>query len=242
MQNSPVLTPAQPLPFLQAMAKAITGPNTVNFRALAQNPKATAGQGFLWIAIGSAISSLISGVLFAIFPNNPLQSGPLIDLFNQYSGIEIPRTYNVAPSIFSVLTTLICGIPLGVVVAVIVTAILAGLIHLMASLLGGHGDYGKLVYMLALVQVPFGLIGSILTPIPYLGCLSFLIGLYALVLEVLAIEGVYLFGVAKAALTLLIPVIVICLVLTCLLVGIISIFGIAIRDAFQNMPQGFPSP
>jgi len=242
MAYDPVVTPAQPMSFFQAMGKALTGPNTANFRALAQNPKANAGQGFLWIAIGSAISSLISGVLFTLFPNNPfLQSGPLVDLMNEY-GFNVPTTIPSGPNIFSLATTLVCGIPAGVVGALIGTAILAGLIHLMAGLLGGRGDFGKIVFMLALIQVPFGFIGSILTPIPYLGCLSALIGLYALVLEVLAIDGVYKFGVAKAVLTLLIPVVVICVAVACLVAGIVAILGAALSEAFQNLPQEFPMP
>jgi hypothetical protein len=234
--------PQEPLPFLQAMFKAIGGPNTANFHRLAQNPNANATQGFLWIAIASAIGTLISTVLFTFIPNAANQYSQMLEYFRQYGNIEIPDVLAPTPSILGIGLRLICGIPLGVILAVVGAAIVAGLIHLVAGLLGGHGEYGKMVYMLALIQVPLGLVSTILTPLWFLGCLSALFGLYALVLEVLAIDGVYQFGTGKAVLTLLIPLVVLCLVIACIVVGIASFLGIVARETFENLPQDFPLP
>ena len=237
MAVNPVLTSTEPLPFLQAMMKAVTSPKTATFRNLAQNPKASAGQGFLWVAITAAIASLVSGVLFTIFPNWDLPIREFLRSMGQYGDISPMEEFFAGQrtGIFSFAITLVCGVPLGVLGALLGLAIGAGLMHVSASLLGGRGDYGKMVYMLALVQAPVTLVNSLLVPIPYLGCLSFLIGLYFFVLVILAIEGVYQFGVGKAALAYFIPVIVVCLAVVCIAVGIIALFSISLREVIPSL-------
>jgi hypothetical protein len=92
--------------------------------------------------------------------------------------------------------------------------------------------------MMAAVQVPFTLVSSILSPIPYLGCLAFLIGLYVLVLQVLALDGVYLYGIPKAILALLVPIIVICIVVACLVAGFVALFATAFQSVFEQFQNG----
>jgi hypothetical protein len=229
---------AEALPFLQASLKAITGPSVANFRRLAQNPNASLGQGLLWVVIAAAISSLLSGVLFTFFPATSYQFKTLIDMFGQNTDLPTDFFARQVPTLANLATTLICGIPMAIVGAVLATLISAGLYHLIAKLLGGGGEYGKLVYMLALVQAPISIVTGLITPIPYLGCLSFLIAIYGFILYTLAIESVHLFGVGKAVLTLIIPTIVICLFVICLVVGVIAIFGAAISEIYQQYPGG----
>jgi hypothetical protein len=187
------------------------------------------------VAIASAVSALISIVMFQIFPQNWW-----MQYLEQYGQgyLDVPARTDIV----GVLITLVCGIPVGVVLAVIGFAILSGLLHLVARMLGGTGDYGKLAYMLALVSVPFTLLNSVLAPIPFVGCLSFLITLYLFVLQVLSIEAVHQFGIAKAVVTLIIPLVVLCLLVICIIVGLGSFIMIAAQEAFENIPQEFPMP
>lgn len=231
------------LPFLQASLKAITGPSVANFRRLAQNPKASLGQGLLWVAIAAAISSLISGVLFTIFPNNLYQYRAIFEQFGQSENLPMDFFAAGAPTIVSLATTLICGIPVAIVVSVLATLFMAGLYQLVAKLLGGGGDYSRLVYMLALVQAPISIITSIISPIPYLNCLGIFIGIYVIVLQVLAIESVHLFGVGKAVVTLFVPGLVLCLLIACLVAGLFAILGATLSEVFQQFPDGtIPMP
>ena len=228
-------TPVKSYSFFQAMLKAVTSPSQATYSSLVQDPKATAGIGFLWVAVAGAVSSLISILLLQVFRFNPM-----LDLLSQYSGeyLSVPVRANFGGTLLS----LLCGVPAAAVFAVIGLAIASGLLHLVAKLLGGSGDYGKLVYMLALISVPFSLLSSILAPIPYIGCLSFLIFIYNLVLEVLAINAVYQFGIGKAVLTLFVPLIVACLAIACVAAGLGTFFYAAIRETYQNLPQDFPMP
>jgi len=228
-------TPEKSYTFFEAMIKAITSPSQATYRSLAQNPKASAGTGFLWLGGAAAVSSLISILLVQIFKFNPL-----LDFFNQYDGGY--WAMQMRSNVFTTIISLICAVPIGAIVAVVVFAIVVGLLHLVASLLGGSGNYGQLVYMLALISVPTTFISAILAPIPYIGCLTFLLSIYVLVLEVLAIDAVYQFGIAKAALTLLVPVILLCCLVICVVAGLATFFAAAFQETFQNFPQQFPMP
>lgn len=224
--------PAERLSFFNVMIKAYTSPSSATFRSLAHNPGASAGQGFLWVGIAAAISAVISAVLLQVFPRNPM-----LDMLGRYGYLEgFDFGERAVGGVVPFLLSVVCGAPVAAVVAIIFFAITVGLLHLVAGLLGGRGEFGNLVYMLAAVNVPFSILSSLLSPIPYLGCVTFLISLYVLVLQVLAIEGVYLFGVAKAVLTLLIPLIVLCLVVACLAAGIAALLVPVLRDSFRNLP------
>lgn len=228
-------SPVKSYSFIEASIKALTSPSQATYRSLVQDPGASAGKGFLWVAVASVVSTLIGILLFQVFPQNPI-----FQYMGEYGGEYLDAATRV--NAFGIVTSLLCGIPLGVFFAVLGFAIWTGLLHLIARLLGGTGDYGKLVYMMALIGVPFSLVSSILAPIPYLGCITFLITIYVLVLEVLAIDAVHQFGAAKAVLTILVPVIILCLVLICIVVGLGSFFYIAFQETFQNLPQEFPMP
>jgi hypothetical protein len=89
--------------------------------------------------------------------------------------------------------------------------------------------------------VPMTLFSSIIGPIPYLGCLSFLVALYALVLQVLAIEGVYRFGIGKAVLTLLVPAILACILVACLVAGVVAFLVPVFRETFPYI-EPLPLP
>jgi hypothetical protein len=221
------------LSFFNVMIKAYTGPSQSNFQSLARNSGASAGTAYLWVAIAAAVGSLITAVLSQIFKFNPFMR-----YLDDYGLGDFRFGDQIAGGFFNVIWTVICGVPIAAVVGIIAFAIFTGVMHLISGLLGGQGDYGKLAYMMAAVQVPFTLVSSILSPIPYLGCLAFLIGLYVLVLQVLALDGVYLYGIPKAILALLVPIIVICIVVACLVAGFVALFATAFQSVFEQFQNG----
>lgn len=218
--------PVERLSFFNVMLKAYTGPSTANYRRLARNPGAGAGTAYLWVAIAAMISSLISTLMFQIFPTYQFQ-----DLIDQF-GLDLGRTFEFAPRTggLGIITSLICGVPVAAIFGVIGFAIISGLLHLIATLLGGKGDYGRLAYLLAATSVPFSILSGLIAPIPYLGCLTFLLSLYVIVLEVLAIEGVHQFGIGKAIITLLIPMAAIFLLAMCVAALVVAILIPVIRE------------
>jgi hypothetical protein len=222
-------SPPERLSFFQVMLKAITGPSSANFRRLANNPGASAGVAYLWVAIAAVVSSLISTLMFQIFPSYRIMD----ELFRYGGDFGFNFDMPVRSGGLALITSLVCGAPLAAIFGVIGFAIISGLLHLIASLLGGKGDYGRLAYLLAAVSVPFSIVSSLLTPIPYLGCLALLLSLYVIALEVLAIDGVHQFGVGKAIITMLIPLAVIFLLAFCLAALIVAFLLPVIRESTQ---------
>jgi hypothetical protein len=103
-----------------------------------------------------------------------------------------------------------CFVPFSAVIAVIASAIGAGLYQLIARLLGGEGDFNALYNAMAAYSAPMGLVSSLISAIPFVGgCLSALVGIYNLVLTVIAIQAINRFGIGKAIVTVLIPLIVV---------------------------------
>lgn len=115
--------------------------------------------------------------------------------------------------------TVICGaimIPIGAVLAVIGFIIGTGIIHLIAKVFGGQGDFDDMAYATASYSAPLGIITSLLSIIPLLGsCLAALLGLYQLVLQVMAVKVVHRFGWFQAIVTVFAPVIFVFMLVFC---------------------------
>lgn len=115
--------------------------------------------------------------------------------------------------------SLICSamlIPLTGVFAVIGLIIGTGFVHIIAKLFGGQGDFDHMAYATASYSAPLTVISALLNIIPFLGaCLSGLLGLYQLVLQVMAVKVVHKFGWFQAIMTVFAPAIFIFILAFC---------------------------
>lgn len=205
----------------------LTHPSANTFREILREPGANATRGFIWVAVTSLISSIISSILGAVF--SPTGFDPL---------------------------TFACSFIFVPVAAIIGLAVAAAIFHFVARLFGGTGTWERLVYAFASFTAPFSLIGSLFSIFltPYLtasmstlsttgeftdpsammqlatplACVMSLVGtivgIYSIVLYVSAIDGVENIGTGKAVMTYFAPtilVIVLCLCLTAALVAAI---------------------
>jgi len=214
---------------------AVTKPNEQTFATLAEHPDAQSnGRAFTWVFLAGTISALITGVFQAILGLAGFAAGPgMSDLF----GGSAQRGVAVALGIA------ICGSPVFGAIATLGFAIGVGIIQWVAKMFKGTGTFSQLAYTMAAVSVPFTLVSSFLTPfsvIPYVGlCISgvsALLGLYVLVLEVMAVKGVNKFGWGQATGSVFLPG----LVLACCAVVIIvamTTLGLAVGDTFNQINQ-----
>jgi hypothetical protein len=95
--------------------------------------------------------------------------------------------------------------------------------------------------------VPFTLVSSLLTPfsgIPVVGICtglaSILFGLYALVLEIMAVKGVNKFGWGEAIGSLFLPGIVLVCCLSIFTIAALRLLGPAIGDTFSSINNSLP--
>ena len=184
----------------------------------AQSKKASVSEGAKNVAVASLISGIISWVIFSFIVKTPVTSGPLAGLASGAS---------------------LAAIPFGIVAAVIGGLIGAGILHLVAKLLGGKGKYETLYYLFSIVSAPIMVVSSltqvlsVATPV-LTGLAGLAVALYAIYMEVLAIMQAHGFSTLRALATLLIPLVVVIVLVGLLAVSLLAVIGGAIFGALAR--------
>ena len=219
---------------------AVTKPNEQTYEMLAARPEAMSNNtAFTWVFVAGTASALISGILRSILElaGVPSTSPSFGELFGGSSTQGGALSLGIA----------ICVSPIAGALATLFFAIGVGIVQWVARMFKGTGTFSQLAYTLAAVSVPFSLVSSILTPfsgVQYLnictGLLSLGLGLYALVLQVMAVKAVNKFGWGEAAGSVLLPGVVLCCCVSIVVFGIIGALGPAINDTFNSIQQSLP--
>jgi hypothetical protein len=234
--NEPIVPSRGPeMSLVDTWINAITKPKEETFARIVAQPGANASKAFLWVFLASLLTSLVSLVAGV---------GAQMDSIRQFLPPEIARELpaQVTPS-FSI-GTVICGAPIGAVLAVIGFAITTALIQWVAKLFGGTGTFDKLAYAFSAITVPYSVIAAVLALlgiIPYVGILtgliSFALSIYVIVLEVLAVKAVDRLDTGKAVGSVLLPGLAIALIVCCCIVVAIAALGPMMGDVFNSINQ-----
>ena len=214
---------------------AITRPSDQTFARIGQSPNAKSTTAFLWIFLGSLVSSLLALPVQGVMMRQMMQSMGLED-----QGF---------PTVGGGLMTVICGAPIGAVVAVVLFAIVVGIVQLLAKMFGGRGTFDQLAYAIAAIVTPFYLVSGVLgllSAIPFAGFCFGLMGLaaalYVLVLEVMAVKGVNEFGWGQAIGSLLLPVLAVACCISVAIGALLSIASPELMDIFNSITTPVPGP
>ncbi len=225
--NTPMFdsTPPAPEPFYQVWLKAITKPNEQTYADLASSPNANPNKAYLWLALS---------YIFMIFV---VMLVSFVSTSRQYGG-------GMGDALGGSLIALICAAPIGAIIAVAVYAIEIAIIQWVAKLFKGTGAYSQLIYVFAAFTAPISLVSgviSLFSLIPFIGlCFSIIsigIGIYALVLMVMAVKGVNKFGWGEAIGSVLLPGIVVGLLCACVTAGLLMLLGPMVGDVFSTINQ-----
>jgi hypothetical protein len=225
-----------PAAWLPIWAKAVTKPSEQTFAEITDTPNAKASTAFLWIFIAGTLTALVSGLLSGLLGTMGVhQQIPPIPGLEQYQNL------GGNPTGFSLVST-ICGAPIAGLISVVFFAIGAAIVQWVAKLFGGVGTFDKTAYAMASISVPLSLLTMILSPltaVPYLGIctglLTFAAGIYALVLEIMAVKGVNRFGWGQAIGSVLLPGLVIFIVCACILAIGAAVLIPILQNSFQNL-------
>lgn len=232
-------TPMLPRPtgvndWFSTWGEAITKPNEQTYAAMAARPEAqTNNRAFIWVFLAATVAAIISGVLSAILEAAGVasQMPGLSDLMG-----SAPR------SAMATLGISLCSAPISGAIATLFFAVFVGVVQWVARMFGGTGTFSQLAYPLAAISVPVTIISSVLTPFGAVGAvgycisgISVLLGLYALVLQLMAVKGVNRFGWGQALGSYFIPGVVICGICFCLAFGLASTLGLAFSDIFDQI-------
>jgi hypothetical protein len=229
--NIPVYasTPPASEPFYQVWIKALTKPNEQTFAEIAASPNAKFTTALLWVAIGTLVSFFLSSLV---------QNATMNSLMAQYG---VPQANG---GIVSTLITAVCGAPIAAVIATIFFAIGIYIFQWIAKMFGGKGTPDQLAYAMAAISAPVSIVSGVLGllgAIPYIGfcfgLIILLIGIYVLVLEVMAIKGVNQISWGAAIGTLFIPLLVVICICGCVVIASLMILGPVIGNVFSTINQ-----
>jgi Yip1-like protein len=236
--NEPTNTPMLPPPsgvseWVRVWRDALTRPSDETFARIGQSPNAKSTTAFLWVFLGSLVSSLLALPVQGVLMRQMLQSMGLED-----QGF---------PTAGGGLMTVICGAPIGAVVAVVLFAIVVGIVQLLARMFGGRGTFDQLAYAIAAIVTPFYLVSGVLgllSAIPFaglcFGLLGFAAALYVLVLEVMAVKGVNQFGWGQAIGSLLLPVLAVACCISVAIGALLSMASPELMDIFNSITTPAP--
>jgi hypothetical protein len=197
--------PVSPLPLEEAIRelpnqyiRVVTKPGTATFA----QEQGKAAWNIVWVQI------LILAILNTI--------GGFIVL-----NFTLPATYssmNVPPESMQALHSLSGIFPLSyIIITPLSIFIVTGIYHLIAKAFGGRGTFLTYCYSYLLYGVPLGIVTLILSLIPFVNYLTFLVGIYEIVLQVFMTMAVHRLSGGRATLAVLIlPIIAV--VLSCVLV------------------------
>jgi hypothetical protein len=227
MSDQPLQVPPPesrgPLPWHQVWIKALTQPSENTFTdLLGREPDPSMGKAFGWVALSSLIAGVIAVILSPF--TNALS-------FGMMTGEDFIAT------LVGSAVGLICAIPFVIILAVIGFAIYSAVIQVVGRVLGGQGTYDELTYAFAAYGAPLGVVSAIVSAIPVVNlCLSPFLGIYWLVLNVMAVKAVHRFDWGRAILTSLSLLILSILIGCC--VAILVTAGFATLE--PSLQEWFP--
>jgi hypothetical protein len=177
------------------------------YENMLDDPEAGAGRAFEWMAY----SGIISGLLF---PLSILVNPQFAQLRNMPEFIKLFGY--VGTTAFVVMLALAMAL-LMPIFSVIGLAISAGIQNFLAGFMGGSGDYGRTAYAMAAYLAPMTVISVVIGVIPVVGqCLTSVLGIYNIVLNVRALQASHSLSTGKALGVIFLPSILI-MIFVCVL-------------------------
>lgn len=210
--------PSPSFRFFDVWLTALTSGKEREYQALLLDPHATQGRAYEWMAYIGLLSGLLLPV--AVLTNGVLNQPE----FQQILG-------TVDPTMFLVILGG-AGAILSCISAVLGLMINGGVQFLIAKALGGGGTYTRTVYALGAYLAPITLISMIISVIPLVNCLSIVISIYSIVLNVRALKAAHYMDTTRALMVVFLPGILIFIILC--LIGLFA--APVIGDMLPNIP------
>jgi hypothetical protein len=161
-------------------------PSVGSFESLVVEGKKDSRRGYLWLLIGAFATPAISIFLSQAIYMMGIQPAEMI--------LPYLGDYAVVIALRYLLTWLLL-LGLGLL---LIDLTMLGIVHGLAFLLGGRGLFSSLVFAVSASIIPVMLAGAILSPIPLLSYIAYLLSFYNGFLLLRAIKAVYKVNATKA--------------------------------------------
>ena len=195
----------------QTWVNVLTRPGEEVFVAERGKASATLSTALVWIILAAVITALLSQLQAQFFDTALGGMGQIVDLLPSELQGEfgtIAESGAAGGAAFNLLSIIL--IPLSFLLGV-------GIYHIIATVLGGRGQYGRYAYLTASYSAPLMIVTSILGFIPVVGgCLSLLLAIYQFVLTYFAIKVEYGLSQGRAIVVVVIPLLAGLILAVCL--------------------------
>ncbi len=209
---------------LQTWIGVLTKPGEEVFAAEREKTSATLSTALVWMILAAVVTALLGLLQAQILGSAMGGMGQIVDLLPPELQGEfgtIAESGATEWTGFSLLS--IIFVPLFFLIGV-------GVYHLIATVLGGRGQYGRYAYLTATYSAPLMIVGSVLGFIPALGgCLNLILGIYQFVLTYYAVKVEYGLSQGRAIVVVAVPLLaglVLAICLATVVVGaLVAVFG-----------------
>lgn len=215
---------ARPKPsyaFYDVWLTALTTQHVGEYAALLEDKDAGQGRAYEWMAYVGLFSGLVLPfVLNGAFNQPEIQ--PLLGKQNPtLMLIIVTAALTIVYIISSVLGLMING----------------GLQFLLAKMFGGNGSFSRTVYAIGAYLAPLSFITMVVSLIPFVNCLSIVLSIYGVSVNVRALRAAHQLDTSRAIMVIVLPGI---LVFTCLCLILMTIWPV-LQEALPAYPNGYPS-
>ncbi len=202
----------------QTWMKVLTSPGADVFLAEREKPAATLTTGLVWIILAALVTALL-GLL-----QTQLNASSL-DGLAEMVGLMPPELRGYMEMILNN-DSLISNASLSsIIITPLFFIIGVGILHLVASVLGGRGQFGRYAYLNATYAAPLAMISSLLGFVPVVGgCLGGILTIYGWVLTYFATKVEYGLSDGRAIVVVLAPILVGFVLVLCVAVLVIALF------------------
>ena len=225
---------------VETWIKALTQPNQASYREIVNDPGASIGKAILWLALFGFVGGLFTGIIHAITGSSFMDQ--ISQFTSGYGDIPLNIPVRTGGGFMTIVSSAFGGLFGGIIGALIYAA----LVQVVAKMLGGTGTFEKLFYGFTAYGAPLGMVTSVLGAIPVVGCLSFLLGIYGIVLNVVANQAANEYDTGKAVISSLAPALLIFLLCCCVIAVFViaggAILGPVVGDVFNNISTTLSVP
>jgi hypothetical protein len=193
-------------------------PTVPVYERLVRDPHAGFGRAFVWAFLSSLGSTAVAVALLAI-------TGSI-------AGFELlknPQALPAGRTLILILALLVPVVALGGILTLLLNTVIS---HLIAKVERGKGSFRRLTYAMSTYLVPVSLVSLLISLIPGVGAASFLVELYSVYLDTIAIKAVHGIGWGRAAAAAGIP-----FALSLLVKGLLILAAVAIVFALAHNSQ-----
>ena len=193
---------------VQTWIRVVSGPNEATFAQEQNSSNANLQTALIWVVLAAVVTSILGFIQSLLFASSAQ------GMLGMLGGMDLPPESQamidamVQGGLFAGMSG--AGALMGIIVTPILFLIAVGIVHLIATVFGGRGDFGRYAYLSAAISAPISIVNGFLAFIPVLGgCVALLISIYSIVLNYFAVKVAYSLSSGRAIAVILVPLIVV---------------------------------